>query len=69
MGNKKGIRIEMKEILVDLRKYDLSRELKKDFVSVDELLDLLENKIYEIKNLEEKIEKLERPSEDCPDYE
>ena len=59
----------MEEILVDLRKYDLSRELKKDFVSVDELLDLLENKIYEIKNLEEKIEKLERPNEDYPDYE
>ena len=59
----------MKEVLVDLRAYDLARELKKDFVSVDELLDLLENKIYEINNLEEKIEKLERPSEDCPDYE
>ena len=59
----------MKEVLVDLRAYDLARELKKDFVSVDELLDLLENKIYEIKNLEEKIEKLERPSEDYPDYE
>lgn len=59
----------MKEVLVDLRAYDLARELKKDFVSVDELLDLLENKIYEIKNLEEKIEKLESPSEDCPDYE
>ena len=59
----------MKEVLVDLRAYDLSRELKKDFVSVDELLDLLENKIYEIKNLEEKIEKLERPSEDYTDYE
>lgn len=59
----------MKEILVDLRKYELSNTLKKDYISVDELLDLLEEKIYEIKDLKEKIEKLERPSEDCPDYE
>ena len=58
MGNKKGIRIKMKEILVDLRKYELSNTLKKDYISVDELLDLLEEKIYMIKNLEEENKKL-----------
>ena len=48
----------MKEILVDLRKYELSNTLKKDYISVDELLDLLEEKIYMIKNLEEENKKL-----------
>ena len=40
----------MKEILVDLRKYELSNTLKKDYISVDELLDLLEEKIYMIRS-------------------
>ncbi len=59
----------MKEILVDLRKYELSNTLKKDYISVDELLDLLEEKIYEIKDLKEKIERLETPEEEPDDYE
>lgn len=59
----------MKEILVDLRKYELSNTLKKDYISVDELLDLLEEKIYEIKDLKEKIEKLETPEEEPDNYE
>lgn len=57
----------MKEILIDLRKYELSNELKKDLISVDELLDLLENKVYEVKELKEKIEKMKTPIEEEPD--
>ena len=57
----------MKEILIDLRKYDLSSELKRDLISVDELLDLLENKVYEVKELKEKIEKMKAPAEEEPD--
>lgn len=59
----------MKEILVDLRKYELSNTLKKDYISVDELLNLLEEKIYDNDILKEKIEKLETPEEEPDDYE
>ena len=38
----------MEEIFVDLRKYDLCNELKKDYISIDELLNILEDKIYEL---------------------
>ena len=59
----------MEEIFVDLRKYDLCNELKKDYISVDELLNILEDKIYEIKYLEDKIIELEKPKEPPLDYE
>ena len=51
----------MEEIFVDLRKYDLCNELKKDYISIDELLNILEDKIYKIKYLEDKIRELETP--------
>ena len=59
----------MEEIFVDLRKYDLCNELKKDYISIDELLNILEDKIYEIKYLEDKIIELEKPKEPSYDYE
>lgn len=59
----------MEEIFVDLRKYDLCNELKKDYISIDELLNILENKIYEIKYLEDKIIELEKTKEPPCDYE
>lgn len=59
----------MEEVFVDLRKYDLCNELKKDFISIDELLNILEDKIYEIKYLEDKIIELEKSKEPSCDYE
>ena len=59
----------MEEIFVDLRKYDLRNELKKDYISIDELLNILEDKIYEIKYLKNKIIELETPEEEPDDYE
>ena len=59
----------MEEIFVDLRKYDLCNELKKDYISIDELLNILEDKIYEIKYLEDKIIELEKTKEPSCDYE
>ena len=59
----------MEEIFVDLRKYDLCNELKKDYISIDELLNILEDKIYEIKYLENKIIELEKTKEPPCDYE
>ncbi len=59
----------MEEIFVDLRKYDLCNELKKDYISIDELLNILEDKIYEIKYLEDKIIELEKTKEPPCDYE
>lgn len=59
----------MEEIFVDLRKYDLCNELKKDYISIDELLNILEDKIYKIKYLEDKIRELETPEEEPDDYE
>ena len=59
----------MEEIFVDLRKYDLCNELKKDYISIDELLNILEDKIYEIKYLEDKIIELEKSKETHCDYE
>ena len=59
----------MEEIFVDLRKYDLCNELKKDYISIDELLNILEDKIYEIKYLENKIIELEKSKEPPCDYE
>ena len=59
----------MEEIFVDLRKYDLCNELKKDYISIDELLNILEDKIYEIKYLEDKIIELEKSKEPPCDYE
>ena len=59
----------MEEIFVDLRKYDLCNELKKDYISIDELLNILEDKIYEIKYLKDKIIEFEKPKDLPCDYE
>lgn len=59
----------MKEILVDLRKYDLFDELGVDLISKEDLLSKLEDSLYEIKELKDKIEELETPEEEPDDYE
>ena len=59
----------MKEILVDLRKFDLCDELGIDFISIEDLLSKLEDSLYEIKELKNKIEELETPEEEPDDYE
>ena len=59
----------MKEILVDLRKYDLCDELGVDLISIEDLLNLVEDNLYEIKELKDKIEELETPEEEPDDYE
>lgn len=59
----------MKEILVDLRKYDLCDELGVDLISIEDLLNRLEDSLYEIKELKDKIEELETPEEEPDDYE
>lgn len=59
----------MKEILVDLRKYDLCDKLGVDLISIEDLLSKLEDSLYEIKELKDKIEELETPEEEPDDYE
>ena len=59
----------MKEILVDLRKYDLCDELGVDLISIEDLLNLVEDNLYEIKELKNKIKELETPEEEHDDYE
>ena len=59
----------MKEVLVDLRKYDLCDELGVDLISIEDLLSKLEDSLYEIKELKDKIKKLETPEEEPDDYE
>ena len=59
----------MKEVLVDLRKYDLCDELEVDLISIEDLLSLVEDNLYEIKELKNKIEELETPEEEPDDYE
>lgn len=59
----------MKEILVDLRKYDLCDELKADLISIEDLLNLLEDKICEINQLKDTIKELKEPKEEPDDYE
>lgn len=59
----------MKEILVDLRKYDLCDELGVDLISIEDLLNLVEDNLYEIKELKNKIKELETPEEEPDDYE
>lgn len=59
----------MKEILVDLRKYDLCDELGVDLISIEDLLNLVEDNLYEIKELKNKIKELEAPEEEPDDYE
>ena len=39
----------MEEIFVDLRKYDLCDELGVDLISIEDLLSLVEDNLYEIK--------------------
>ena len=59
----------MKEVLVDLRKYDLCDELEVDLISIEDLLSLVEDNLYEIKELKNKIKELETPEEEPDDYE
>ena len=59
----------MKEILVDLRKYDLCDELGVDLISIEDLLNLVEDNLYEIKELKNKTKELETPEEEPDDYE
>lgn len=59
----------MKEVLVDLRKYDLCDELEVDLISIEDLLSKLEDSLCEIKELKDKIRKLETPEEEPDDYE
>ena len=59
----------MKEVLVDLRKYDLCDELEIDLISIEDLLGKLEDSLCEIKELKDKIKELETPEEEPDDYE
>ena len=59
----------MKEVLVDLRKYDLCDELGVDLISIEDLLNLVEDNLYEIKELKNKIKELETLEEEPDDYE
>lgn len=59
----------MKEVLVDLRKYDLCDELGVDLISIEDLLSIVEDNLYEIKELKDKIKELETPEEEPDDYE
>ena len=59
----------MKEVLVDLRKYDLCDELGVDLISIEDLLSKLEDSLCEIKELKDKIKELETPEEELDDYE
>ena len=59
----------MKEVLVDLRKYDLCDELGVDLISIEDLLSKLEDSLCEIKELKDKIRELETPEEEPDDYE
>ena len=59
----------MKEVLVDLRKYDLCDELEIDLISIEDLLGKLEDSLCEIKELKDKIRELETPEEEPDDYE
>lgn len=59
----------MKEVLVDLRKYDLCDELKVDLISIEDLLSKLEDSLCEIKELKDKIKELETTEEEPDDYE
>ena len=52
----------MKEVLVDLRKYDLCDELEVDLISIEDLLSKLEDSLCEIKELKDKIKELEEIS-------
>ena len=58
----------MSEIMIDLRKYDLADRLKVDMISVESLLNELENALDEIDSLKEQIEELNTPKEPDIDY-
>lgn len=58
----------MSEIMVDLRKYDLADRLKVDMISIESLLNELENALDEIDSLKEQIEELNTPKEPDIDY-
>ena len=54
--------------MIDLRKYDLADRLKVDMISVESLLNELENALDEIDSLKEQIEELNTPKEPDIDY-
>lgn len=54
----------MNDVLVDVRKYDLADRLKMDFISVDNLLNKLEEALDEIDALKEKIKELNTPTDE-----
>ena len=58
----------MSEIMIDLRKYDLADRLKVDMISVESLLNELENALDEIDSLKEQIKELNTPKEPDIDY-
>ena len=52
----------MAEVMVDIRNYDLADRLKLDMISVDSLLNELENALDEIDRLKEQIKEYENPN-------
>lgn len=56
--------MKMNEILVDIRKYELSDRLKKDMISIQALLDELNNAFYEIDILKDEIKELKKTDEE-----
>ena len=58
----------MSEVMIDLRKYDLADRLKVDMISVESLLNELENALDEIDSLKEQIKELNTPKEPDIDY-
>ena len=50
----------MSEVMIDLRKYDLADRLKVDMISVESLLNELENALDEIDSLKEQLEEAQK---------
>lgn len=59
----------MDEVFVDLRKYSLADDLRKDFISVEELLQRYEDALGDIHLLEEEIIELKKDKEEEYEYE
>ncbi len=58
----------MDEVFVDLRKYSLADDLRKDFISVKELLQRYEDALGDIYLLEEEILELKKDKEEEYEY-
>lgn len=54
----------MDEVFVDLRKLDLADRLGKDMISVDALLNELEDALDKVDSLKEKIKELNEPEDE-----